>query len=254
MLKLWGETTATGTLKVVWALEELNLSYARADGPPDTAVAAASRSLSGAQGPHAPLYLQDGDFTLCEAHAVLRYLCNAYAPDSTLYPSEPRARADIDAWLDFQGTTMEPPAHTVFTGMGQTGARDDLAISAALRDWAGQWRALELRLAKHRFVAGGQLTLADMAFGPALHRWFALRIPGQPSMPHLRAWYDLLMTRPAFRSHLAMPLAQVQWTTLPAIARPAPPAGHWFRYDVNNKVLTAAAAQRAIRMPVLAGP
>ena len=253
MLKLWGGTMATGTLKVVWALEELNLPYHRADGPPDPSVASAGRSRSGANTLDPFLCLQDGDFSLCEGHAILRYLCNAHVPDNALYPADPRARADIDAWLDFEAFAMEPPAQTVFTAMVQTGTRDDRMISDAVRDWVGQWRTLELRLAKTRFISSGQLTLADIAFGPVLHRWFALRIPGQPAMPHLRAWYDRLMTRPAYRTHLALPLAQVQWTTLPAIARPAPPAGHWFRYDANNKVLTAAAAQRAVRMPVLAG-
>ncbi len=246
MLKLWGGLMATGTLKAIWALEELDLSYHRAAGPPDRSMVVAGQAPS--------VCLQDGDFTLSEGHAILRYLCNAHAPDSTLYPDAPRARAEIDAWLDFQATAMEAPANIVFTGMGQTAWRDDMAISAALRDWVGQWRALEARLSKHRFVAGGQFSLADIAFGPVLHRWFALRIPGQPAMPHLRAWYDMLLSRPAYRNHLAVPLAQVQWTTLPATARPTPPAGHWFSYDANNKVLTAAAAQRAIRMPVLAGP
>lgn len=250
MLKLWGEPAATGFLKAIWALEELNLPYHHAEGLP---VITADRRRSGAVG-QAAMCLQDGDFALCESHAILRYLCNAHAPDSTLYPADPKARADIDSWLDFQATAMEPPADTVFTGMGQTSARDDTAISAALRDWAGQWRALEARLSRTRFIAGGQFTLADIAFGPVLHRWFALRIPGQPAMPHVRAWYDMLLSRPAYRSHLALPLAQVQWTNLPAVARPAPPAGHWFRYDANNTLLTAAAPQRAIRMPVLAGP
>lgn len=233
MLKLSGDATATGYLKAVWALEELGLAYHRAESP--------------------VLHLQDGDFSLGESHAMLRYLCNAHASGGPLYPAAPRTRAEIDAWLDIQATAVEPPAHIVCTGMAQTGPRDEVAISAALRAWAGQWRALEVRLAKQRFIAGGQLTLADIAYGPALHRWFALRIPGQPAMPHVRAWYDMLLTRPAYRSHLALPMAQVQWANLPPVARPIPPAGHWFRYDANNKVLTAAAAQRAIRMPMLTG-
>ena len=254
MLKLWGGATATGTLKAIWALEELNLPYHRADGSPGPDVVAAARGNSTAGSQEPMLCLQDGDFTLCESHAILRYLCNAHAPATPLYPADPRARADIDAWLDFEATAMEAPAQIVFAGMAQTGARDDGAISAALREWSAQWRALEMCLSRTRFIAGGQLTLADIAFGPVLHRWFALRIPGQPAMPHLRAWYDMLTTRPAYRAHLTLPLAQVHWTTLPALARPVPPAGHWFRYDGNNKVLTADAAQRAVRIPMLAGP
>jgi len=252
MLKLWGSATATGTQKAVWALEELKLPYDHTDGSPDPVVVATARAGSMAGRLEPVMCLQDGDVTLSESHAILRYLCNAHAPGTALYPADPRARADIDAWLDFQATAMEAPAQIVFAGMVQTGGRDDRAISVALGEWSAQWRALEIRLNRSRFIAGGQLTLADIAFGPALHRWFALRIPGQPAMPHLRAWYNMLTTRPAYRAHLTLPLAQVQWTTLPAIACKLPTAGHWFCYDVNNKVLTAAAAQRAVRIQLLA--
>ena len=47
-----------------------------------------------------PTIVDDG-FALWESRAILRYLCNKYAPDSTLYPKEPQKRAIVDRWLDF---------------------------------------------------------------------------------------------------------------------------------------------------------
>merc|ERR1712047_66581 len=44
--------------------------------------------------------LVDGDFALWESRAVLRYLCNAYAPNSKLYPADPKKRAEVDKQLD----------------------------------------------------------------------------------------------------------------------------------------------------------
>lgn len=44
--------------------------------------------------------LKDGDFVMWESRAIMRYLVNAYKPDSSLYPSAPKARAYVDLALD----------------------------------------------------------------------------------------------------------------------------------------------------------
>jgi glutathione S-transferase len=64
---------------------------------------------------------------------------------------------------------------------------------------------LNARLAVHPFVAGDALTLADIAFGVHVHRWFTMTIV-RPDSPHLREWYGRLLARPAFRTHCAGPL------------------------------------------------
>jgi hypothetical protein len=49
------------------------------------------------------------------------------------------------------------------------------------------------------------LTLADIPWGPHLHRWFNMDF-ARPEVPHLRAWYDRLLQRPAYKQHLAGPV------------------------------------------------
>jgi len=44
--------------------------------------------------------LKDGDMVLWESRTIMRYLINAYAPDSSLYPKDPQARARVDLALD----------------------------------------------------------------------------------------------------------------------------------------------------------
>jgi len=193
MIKLWGRTNSSNVMKVIWLLEELGLKYERTDaggqfgrtGTPEY------RAMN-------PLGLvpsiEDGDFRLFESNAILRYICNAHAPNSALYPQAAQARATVESWMEFQQTALNRPQGVVFLGLARTPP-----------EAAQMWGILDTRLACHPYVAGDALTLADMTFGPHIHRWFVLPVPGRPEQPHLRAWYDRLLARPAYKKHVAIP-------------------------------------------------
>jgi glutathione S-transferase len=208
MIRLWGRATSVNVTKVMWLLEELGLSYERRDvgGP-----------FGGTSGPEyramqplglVPALEEDGGFTLFESNVILRYLCNAHAPASPLYPAEPRPRAQVEAWMDFQQTALNRPAAVVFVGLVRTPPekRDNAAIAAAIRDAGAMWAIIDARLARHRYVAGDFLSLADMALGPLVHRWFNMTFEGRPAAAHLRAWYELLLARPAYQAACAGPI------------------------------------------------
>ena len=206
MIRIWGRTNSSNVMKVLWLLDELGLRAERIDagGPFGRTGTPEYRAMN-------PLglvpTLQEDGFSLFESNAILRYLCNAHAPDSPLYPRAPRARGVVDAWLDFQQTSLNRPQSVVFQGLVRTAPeqRDNAAISAAVADAGAIWRILDGRLAQQDYVAGNALSIADMAFGPHVHRWFAMPI-ARPDSPHLHAWYDRLMERPGFRTHVALPL------------------------------------------------
>jgi glutathione S-transferase len=65
---------------------------------------------------------------------------------------------------------------------------------------------LEPRLAAGDFVCGPALTLADIALGVYVHRWFALPIE-RPEMPGLAAWYERLKARAGYAKHCTAPLS-----------------------------------------------
>jgi glutathione S-transferase len=207
VLTLWGHINSSNVMKVLWLLDELVLRYQRVDaggrfGGTGTAEYRARQPLG-----LVPAVEDDG-FVLFESNAILRYLCNAYAPASPLYPREARDRGLVDAWLDFQQTALGPPQSVVFRGLvHQTPeARDNAALTTALTEAGRIWAILDARLAAHPYVTGESLTLADIAFGVHVHRWFSMPIARSDS-PHLRAWYDRLLTRPAYKTHCARPLA-----------------------------------------------
>ena len=64
--------------------------------------------------------LQEDDFILWESNAIFRYLCNEGAPDSTAWPRDQHARANVDRWLDAQQTVMNGPQGTIFINMVRT--------------------------------------------------------------------------------------------------------------------------------------
>ena len=199
---VWGRTTSSNVMKVLWGLDELGLPYQRVD---------AGGSFGGT---NTPAYramnptglvptLQEGDFALWESNAILRYLCGTHPAGSALWPADDRARANIDRWMDAQQTVLNRPMTGVFWGLVRTPAdkRDLNAVAAAIEETARAWSLIETLLRQHDFIAGADFTLCDIPWGVHAHRWFGMQYYGltRPDMPALRAWYDRLCRRPAYR-------------------------------------------------------
>ena len=106
----------------------------------------------------------DTGFTLGEAHAILCYLSNRHGWHD-VYPTEPRQRARVDAYLHFHHRNLREAS----IGLVAPKIRKDLnipeATQLAARSILG--RALKVLesswLAQSRYLAGPQLTLADFA-------------------------------------------------------------------------------------------
>ncbi len=55
------------------------------------------------------------------------------------------------------------------------------------------------------YVAGNHFTMGDIPVGCFIHRWYALEIE-RPDLKNVRAWYERLMTRPAYAKHVMIKL------------------------------------------------
>jgi glutathione S-transferase len=206
MLRLWGRATSSNVMKVIWLLEELQHPYERIDvggpfGQTKTAEYLAMNPTS-----LVPT-LDDNGFILWESNAILRYICQSYATVSDLFPPEPRARAVIDHWMDFQQTTLNRPQSVIFQGLVRTPPeqRDNDAILAAVGEATKPWSIIDKAVASQAFITGKHLTLADIVFGVHVHRWFNMPIE-RPELGNLRQWYDRLLALPIYAEHIAQPL------------------------------------------------
>jgi glutathione S-transferase len=79
MLRLWGRTSSINVRKVLWTLQELDVPFERIDA--GMAYGINDTPAYRGKNPNAlvPL-LEDGDFTLWESNAIVRYLCANGAP------------------------------------------------------------------------------------------------------------------------------------------------------------------------------
>uniref|UniRef100_A0A1W7RAF5 Glutathione S-transferase 1 n=1 Tax=Hadrurus spadix TaxID=141984 RepID=A0A1W7RAF5_9SCOR len=132
--------------------------------------------------------IDDNGFYLWESRAILTYLVNQYAPDSELYPKNPKKRALVDRLLYFDiGTLYKALADCVY-GTIFKGEPRDPEKEATLKTTV---QVLEDFLEKSPYVAGDKLSLADISIIGTLSnaRMFAEAIDFDFSaFPHIQAW------------------------------------------------------------------
>jgi glutathione S-transferase len=209
MLKIWGRTSSSNVMKVLWLCEELAIPHERVDAGGSFGVTKDPFYL--AMNPNALVpTIEDGaGFSLWESNSICRYLANDRAPGHAIYPAAAKPRARVERWMDWQLSALNGPVGVIFLGLVRTPeAQRDMAAIARGRDAAeGLWRMVEAQLGDSPYLCGNTLTLADIALGPYLHRWFALPIQ-RAEMPRLRAWYDRLLAQHAgYRTHVAVPMS-----------------------------------------------
>lgn len=198
MLKIWGRISSINVRKVVFTAQELGLPFERIDAGSEFGIVKTPEYL--ARNPNAlvPL-LEDGELELWESNVIVRYLCAKHS-SGRLYPLELPQRFDAERWMDWQQTTLNPAGRTAFIQWFRTPAeRRDMALIAQSTAATEPLLAmLDAHLARQPYMAGEQLTMADIPIACELHRWQALP-QTRPDHPHLQRWYEALRSRPAAR-------------------------------------------------------
>jgi glutathione S-transferase len=83
--------------------------------------------------------------------------------------------------------------------------RDHAAIVVALKKATRAWQILDEHLVKNRYLAGEAFSIGDIPLGIWAYRWFNLPVE-RPNFPLVRAWYDRLTERPAYQTHVMIPM------------------------------------------------
>lgn len=206
MLRVWGRTNSINVQKVMWAAAELGLEHERVDA--GGAFGGLDTAEFGAMNPNRRIpTVRDADGTVSwESNACVRYLAGRYGAGS-LCPDGPGARAQADAWMDWQLGTLQPDLGPIFWNLVRTpeAHRDMAAVQAAAGRIAGTWQVLDDHLGDRRYVAGDGLTMGDIPVGCAYWRYINLDVE-RPSLPNCEIWFRALKERDGYRRHVMLPV------------------------------------------------
>lgn len=207
MLTIFGRTNSVNVQKVLWCLGELALPYERVDAGLNFGKNKEPWYLALNPNGRVPL-LQDGDFTLWESNTIVRYLAAKHGQGS-LWPTSLEIRAHAERWMDWQLSTLTPPVTFVFQALIRTlaAARDLAAVARNTREANQAVGLLDGYLATQSYVAGTAFSMGDIPVGALVYRWLAIPDVERPAFPAVRAWQARLAARPAFHTHVMLPLS-----------------------------------------------
>lgn len=135
--------------------------------------------------------LSDGDFTLSESVAIMRYI--ARKSGSGLYPDDIEGQAKVDQWTDFAIHHVRSPVGRVqynrviakFFGA----EKDEKSIEVGLKMLENNLPVIEARLSEQPFLCGEKMTIADIALLSALEPVDMCGVDLSP-YPRIAAWRE----------------------------------------------------------------
>lgn len=200
MLKILGKATSINVRKVLWTCVELGLDFEREDW--GAGFQSTSQESFVALNPNALVpVIVDGDFVLWESNTICRYLCNKTGAGQLL-PTEPRTRARVEQWMDWQATELNNAWRYAFMALvrGSPAYRDPDQLQASIANWNRHIGLLDRQLAATgRYVTGERFSLADVVLGLSVNRWMLTPLE-RPQYPAVVAYYERLSERPGFRA------------------------------------------------------
>ena len=203
-MTVWGRHSAFNVQKVLWLLDELDVSFE------SVKVGGAHGGLDApdflAMNPHGRIpVLRDEQVTLWESHSILRYLAATYGA-AEFWPPTPGMRSGAERWMDWAQTTFQPDFMRLFWGFYRTppAERNGSQIETAKQACETHFRLLDRELATRPYLAGESFGLGDIPAAAALHRYFGMGLDVEQPR-HVMKWFSRLSERPAFARRIEVP-------------------------------------------------
>jgi glutathione S-transferase len=203
MIKIWGRNTSANVQKVMWAVSEIGLPHERID---------VGGSFGGNREPAylamnpnglVPTLQEEDGFLLWESNSIVRYLAAKHRA-GVLEPSDPRARAQAQAWMDWQLSVLAPAITPGFIGLIRTSPekRNHAAIEESMKKTKAAVAILDAELAKNAYLAGDAFSYGDIPVAVMANRYRQL-VPERPPLPNFERWFAAIAARPAFKDQVA---------------------------------------------------
>jgi glutathione S-transferase len=198
-VKVLGRTSSINVRKVLWTLGEIGLEFEREDWGIGFRSTRDATFLALNPNALVPVLIDDADFVLWESNTICRYLA-AKSGRTDLLPTAPRARAEVERWMDWQAGELNNAWRYAFMALVRKSPAhaDASAIAASAAEWNRSMALLDAQLRRTgAHVAGADFTLADIVLGVSTHRWLNTPIE-RPSLPAVADWFARVSARAAF--------------------------------------------------------
>lgn len=201
-LRILGKASSINVRKVLWTCRELGLDYRREDW--GAGFEATDKPEFLAMNPNGLVpVIEDENGVLWESNTICRYLAGKMERFDLL-PAQPRERALVEQWMDWQATELNNSWRYAFLALARRNPAytDPDQIADSARSWTATMAILERQLAgTGAYLLGDGFTLADIGIGLSVHRWFMTPLAERPVLPATAAYYDLLGARPGYLEH-----------------------------------------------------
>jgi len=152
---------------------------------------------------HSVPTIDDNGFYLWESRAIQAYIVNKYAPDSPLYPKDPKERAVVDRLLYFDvGTLYKAELEYLYPQIFKGQPADPEKKEAFEKTLA----FLEGFLTSTPYVAGDHLTLADLSIVASL-TFASVKDYSYDAFPKISDWLNKMKSEiPGYEEINEVPL------------------------------------------------
>lgn len=146
--------------------------------------------------------LEDGSVILPESHAIMLYLV-AQSAGQTLYPSDLAGQAQVNRWMFWCSAHFQPAISVLnwelfvkkVAGLGEP---DPAEIARGERLVQEVASLLDSHLASREWVAGNNMTLADLSIATPLMTMKQAKLP-VAQFKHLQSWFARMQGRESWQ-------------------------------------------------------
>lgn len=185
--------------RIVWLCEELDLSYELKVYDRDAVTRLAPPDYKALHPLGAAPVIQDGDVLLAESGAIVEYIVGRHGNGRLVRAPDHPDFAQFVYWFHFANGTLQPATGRNMI-LGRLDLPADNAVMKAMKARLDLALGLvEARLGKAEYLAGDELTTADImaVFSLTTMRYF---LPYDLSpYPAVRAYLQRIAARPAYR-------------------------------------------------------
>ena len=195
MIKLYGTGVSNNVNKVRYCLNFLNLKYDWIQTNPMQGETQKPDFLAISPTGKIPA-IEIDNFKLFESNAILRHL--ATEAKSPIYPTDAKKRAMVEAWMDYCSIHVSQMIGRILFNRilaPMIGEKvDESSIQTGLKFLDKYFPILEKQLSQNAYLAGNELTIADMNLLSVLDPCEAVQI-SLAQYPNLTKWRNAMKSQ-----------------------------------------------------------